>query len=83
VKPTTGGEGFERRFFYGAIWVAAPAQGVLGLLWILLPHTHNADVIKFVIFSVCLLVLLTLVSRGLLPRTLPVIPEYAGQVMVE
>jgi hypothetical protein len=83
VKASTRYEGFERRFFYGAVWVAAPSQGLLGLLWLILPHTHWADEVKLGVFSGALALMLTLVSRGMLPRTLPVIPEYAGQVLVE
>lgn len=83
VKASTRAEGDERRFFYGALWIAAPAQGVLGLLWVLLPHTRWADAMKLVIFTGVIAGLWSLCSRGLLPRTLPVVPEFAGQVMVE
>jgi hypothetical protein len=83
VKASTRNEGFERRFFYGAVWVAAPSQGLLGLLWVFLPHTRWADGVKLGLFSAALGLMMTLVYRGLLPRTIPVIPEYAGQVLVE
>ncbi len=83
VKPSTRLEGFERRFFYGALWIVAPAQGILGLLWIFLPHAHWADITKLGIFSAALAGLFLLCAKGLLPRTLPVVPEYAGQVLVE
>jgi hypothetical protein len=83
VKRTTRGEGHERRFFYGALWIAAPAQALLGVLWVVLPHTHWADAVKLVAFSVALALLFTLAAKGLLPRTLPVVPEYSGQVLVE
>lgn len=83
VKPSTRAEGDERRFFYGALWIAAPAQGILALLWILLPHTRWADATKLAVFSAAIITLFALCSRGSLPRTLPVVPEFAGQVLVE
>jgi hypothetical protein len=83
VKPSTRAEGFERRFFYGALWIAAPAQGVLGLLWIALPHARWADGVKLGAFTAALGVLYLLCARGILPRTLPVVPEFSGQVLVE
>jgi hypothetical protein len=83
VKPSTREEGDERRFFYGALWIAAPAQGVLGLLWVVLPHTRWADATKLGVFTLLIAGLFSLCARGLLPRTLPVVPEFAGQVLVE
>ena len=83
VKPSTRAEGDERRFFYGALWIAAPSQGILGLLWILLPHTRWADGTKLALFSGAIAILFALCARGFLPRTLPVVPEFAGQVLVE
>jgi hypothetical protein len=83
VKPSTRGEGEERRFFYGALWTCAPAQGILGLLWVTFPHTRWADALKLCGFSAVLAILLRLCAKGLLPRTLPVVPEHAGQVLVE
>ena len=84
VKATTRKEGDERRYFYGALWIGAPAQGVLGLLWMILPqHILWADAVKLAAFSAMLLGLFLLCAQGMLPRTVPVIPEYAGQVLVE
>lgn len=83
VKPSTRAEGDERRFFYGALWIAAPAQGILGLLWIALPHTRWADATKFGVFTAVIVTLFTLCVQRRLPRTLPVVPEFAGQVLVE
>jgi hypothetical protein len=83
VKASTRNEGDERRYFYSALWIAAPAQGLLGLLWILLPRTHLADEIKLGAFSFALAVMLLLCSRRRLPRTLPIVPEFAGQVLVD
>lgn len=83
VKPSTRDEGDERRFFYGALWATGLAQGVLGLLWILLPRTRWADGTKLGVFGAMLIALFSLAARGLLPRTLPIVPEYAGQVLTE
>jgi hypothetical protein len=83
LKPSTRGEGDERRFFYGALWIAAPAQGILGLLWITLPNTRWADAMRLGVFSAALFILFLLAARGSLPRTLPVVPEHSGQVLVE
>ena len=83
VKASTRNEGDERRYFYSALWIAAPAQGLLGVLWILLPRTHLADEIKLGAFSFALAVMLLLCSRRRLPRTLPIVPEFAGQVLVD
>jgi hypothetical protein len=83
VKPSTRKEGDERRYFYSAVWIAAPAQGLLGLLWVMLPRTHVADEIKLGAFSFVLAVMFVLCSRRVLPRTLPIVPEFAGQVLVD
>lgn len=83
VKASTRYEGDERRFFYAALWTTGPAQGILGLLWVLLPRTRWADGTKLAIFGGMLVALASLALRGLLPRTLPIVPEYAGQVLTE
>ena len=74
VKPSTQGEGHERRYFYGSVWAVAIAQPVLWTLWKLLPDTRQADVVKLVAF-VGILVAVGQASRlGLLPRTRPIVP---------
>ena len=50
VKPSTQGEGHERRYFYGSVWAVAIAQPILGVLWKVLPQSRGSDVIKLVIF---------------------------------
>ena len=40
VKPSTAGEGHERRYFYGTVWAVAVAQPVLWLLYLTLPRTR-------------------------------------------
>ncbi len=83
VKASTRNEGEERRFFYSALWSTGPAQAALGILWMLLPRTRWADGTKLGIFGAVLIGMLSLAMRGMLPRTLPVVPEYAGQVLTE
>ena len=50
VKPSTQGEGHERRYFYGSVWAVAIGQPVLWMLWKLLPATRVADAVKLVVF---------------------------------
>jgi hypothetical protein len=73
VKPSTKGEGTERRYFYGAVWAVCAAQPVLGLLWKILPRTPEADVTKLAIFVGILLAMGFLAYRGALPRTRPIV----------
>ena len=74
VKPSTKGEGHERRYFYGSVWAVAIAQPILWVLWKVLPLTRTADLIKLVVF-VAVLVAVGYMSRlGLLPRTRPIVP---------
>jgi len=74
VKPSTQGEGYERRYFYGAVWASCIAQPVLGLLWKVLPRTRLADVIKLIVFTGLLALMARLAQRGALPRTRPIVP---------
>ncbi len=39
VKPSTKGEGHERRYFYGSVWAVCWAQPVLWLMWRMLPQS--------------------------------------------
>jgi|SRR5687768_10555899 hypothetical protein len=74
VRPSTQGEGHERRYFYGSVWAVAIAQPVLWLLWKILPVTRTGDAVKLAVF-VGILILVGYVSRlGLLPRTRPILP---------
>ena len=41
VKPSTEGEGHERRYFYGSVWAVAIAQPILGVLWKVLPQNRR------------------------------------------
>jgi hypothetical protein len=74
VKPSTRGEGHERRYFYGSAWAVCIAHPVLWLLWKVLPDTRTADAAKFVAFIAILAWVGNLARRGLLPRTRPIVP---------
>jgi hypothetical protein len=74
VKPSTKGEGHERRYFYGSVWAVTIAQPVLWLLWKILPATRSGDVAKLVAFVGILALVGHLSRRGLLPRTRPIVP---------
>ncbi len=75
VKPSTKGEGHERRYFYGSVWAVCFAQPVAGLLWIVLPaHSRVADAIKLTVFVAILVFTGLLARRGVLPRTRRIVP---------
>ena len=69
VKPSTLGEGEERRSFYGTIWAVTIGQVVLLVLWKGLSLTHSTDKVKLVAFATTLVVLGYMAMRGRLPRT--------------
>lgn len=79
VKPSTRGEGHERRYFYGSVWAVCAAQPVLGVLWKMLPHERWADALKLIVFIAILALFGKIAERGLLPRTRPIIP---GQLAI-
>jgi hypothetical protein len=74
VKPSTKGEGHERRYFYGSVWAVCWGQPALWLMWKVLPHTRTADLFKLVVFLGILAFVGTLARRGRLPRTRPIVP---------
>jgi len=79
VRPSTKGEGTERRYFYGSVWAVTLAQTMLMLLWKLLPRTHTADSIKLAAYIIALVLLALSARAGLLPRTRAILP---GELMV-
>jgi hypothetical protein len=83
VGSSTRNEGIERRYFYGSVWAVSIAQTVLLIVWKLLPSdvgpTQTGSLIKFVVFVGTLLFMSLAVSRGMLPRTRPIMP---GELMV-
>lgn len=74
VRPSTKGEGHERRYFYGSVWAVSIAQPILGLLWKVLPHTRSADLAKLVVFVAILALMGRLSVNGVLPRTRIIVP---------
>jgi hypothetical protein len=74
VKPSTQGEGHERRYFYGSVWAVAIAQPVLLILWKLLPANRMADGLKLAVFVAILALVGRLARQGVLPRTRPIVP---------
>jgi hypothetical protein len=74
VKPSTKGEGHERRYFYGSVWAVCFAQPALWLLWRALPQTRLFDAIKLLVFLGILLLVGNLARLGRLPRTRPIVP---------
>ena len=74
VKPSTKGEGHERRYFYGTVWAVCIAQPVLWFMWLALPRSTAMDTLKLAVF-VCILAWVGNMARlGLLPRTRPIVP---------
>lgn len=74
VKPSTAGEGHERRYFYGAAWMVMIAQPILWMLWLTLPRGFTADIVKLVVFAGVLVAVGWCAYQGLLPRTRPIVP---------
>ena len=74
VKPSTQGEGHERRYFYGSVWAVAIAQPILWLLWKVLPETRTGDALKLLVFVGVLAIVGYMSRLGLLPRTRPIVP---------
>jgi hypothetical protein len=74
VKPSTKGEGDERRYFYGTVWAVCIAQPAVWFLYLLLPRNRTSDVVELVVFVSLLAVAGFLSYRGLLPRTRKIVP---------
>jgi hypothetical protein len=79
VRPSTKGEGTERRYFYGSVWAVTVAQVILLVLWKALPQTRPTSLAKLGIYAGALLLMGLAASRGRLPRTRPIVP---GELMV-
>ena len=79
VRRSTQGEGWERRYFYGAVWSVTAGQTVLLILWKALPKNHTTDIVKLVVYCSVLGVMAVLAAYGALPRTRPILP---GELMV-
>jgi hypothetical protein len=79
VRPSTKGEGTERRYFYGSVWAVTLAQTLLMILWKVLPRSTTGDVIKLVVYVAALAAIGLAAREGMLPRTRPILP---GELMV-
>jgi len=79
VRPSTKGEGTERRYFYGSVWAVTFAQTLELILWKLLTPGRVADIAKFGIYTAALFAAGICATLGLLPRTRPIIP---GQTII-
>jgi hypothetical protein len=79
VKPSTKGEGHERRYFYGSVWAVCFAQPALWLMWYVVPRGRVGDAVKLVIFVAILAFVGHLARKGKLPRTRPIVP---GEIAV-
>jgi hypothetical protein len=79
VRPSTQGEGSERRYFYGTVWSVTAAQTILLVLWKALPKNHVTDIVKLAVYCALLIAMGTLAAYGVLPRTRPILP---GELMV-
>jgi hypothetical protein len=79
VKPSTKGEGHERRYFYGSVWAVCFAQPVLWLMWHVVPRGRVGDTLKLVMFVAILAYMGNLARKGKLPRTRPIVP---GEIAV-
>lgn len=73
-KPSTKGEGHERRYFYGSVWAVCWAQPALWFMWAVLPPGRQYDILKLVVFVGILAFVGHLASLGRLPRTRPIVP---------
>jgi hypothetical protein len=74
VKPSTEGEGVERRYFYGTVWAMCIAQPSVWFLYLLLPRNRATDILELVVFIGLLAFAGYLSYRGILPRTRKIIP---------
>jgi len=74
VRPSTAGEGRERRYFYGTVWAVSVAQPVLWLLYLTLPKGPVPDTFKLAAFIGTLAFMGGLAYKGRLPRTRPIVP---------
>jgi hypothetical protein len=79
VGASTKNEGIERRYFYGSVWAVTAAQTVLLVLWKALPETRTGSLVKLLAFVGVLALFGLAASRGILPRTRPIVP---GELMV-
>lgn len=82
---STKREGWERRYFYGAVWSITAGQITLLILWKALPQSLQsrrprvANLIKLAAYCAVIGGFAWAAARGRLPRTRPILP---GEAMV-
>ncbi len=74
VKPSTKGEGHERRYFYGLVWATPVAQGAVMLLWKTMRINAATNWLKLLMFLAVLGFMALLAVKGVLPRTRRIVP---------
>ncbi len=75
VKPSTKGEGDERRYFYGTVWSVPLAQTVLWMMYLAVPHGGFVpDLSKLLVFLAIIVFMGRLAVKGVLPRTRKIVP---------
>jgi hypothetical protein len=74
ARATVAGEGYERRWFYGAVWSVTLGQLLLWLLWKTVPAGRMYDLVKLCAYWGALAIVGQLARRGVLPRTRPILP---------
>jgi hypothetical protein len=74
ARATVAGEGYERRWFYGAVWSVTLGQLLLWLLWKTVPSGRMYDLVKLCAYWGALAIVGQLARRGVLPRTRPILP---------
>ncbi|WP_263366796.1 hypothetical protein [Edaphobacter bradus] len=71
VGLSTGGEGTDRRCFYGSVWAVTVAQTLLLGVWKALPQMGT--LVKLGVYVGALLLMGLAAYRGVLPRTRPIV----------
>ena len=80
MKPSTKGEGHERRYFYGSVWAVCWAQPVaVAAVEGRAADDAPATRFKLVVFLGILAFVGNLARLGRLPRTRPIVP---GEIAV-
>jgi predicted small integral membrane protein len=79
VGRSTKNEGTERRYFYGSVWSVSISQTVLLILWKAGPETRIGNLVKLIVFLSVAAATGIAASRGILPRTRPIVP---GELMI-
>lgn len=79
ARRSTKGEGWERRYFYAAVWSITAAQTLVLLVWKAPPPGLSGNMPKLVVFVLTLAFFGMAALAGFLPRTRPILP---GELMV-